>query len=140
MNGSTSSKRVALDSNLFIYHFEDNPQFSLYTSKIFQQLSRGEIKAITSVISITETLSYPLPKRVINEITEAFLNLSNLGFIEVDQRIAFEAAKIRREYGFRLPDSIQLATAIEGKAKAFISNDKRLRKFKKLKIILLNQI
>ncbi len=137
MNGKDKIKKVTMDSNIFIYHFEENTEFVPFTRKIFQALFLKNLKAITSVVSIIETLSYPSPQKVINEIKEAFLTLPNLEIIEVNQAIAIKAAWIRREYGFRVPDSIQLATAIINKAHAFISNDQRLKKFKQIKIILL---
>lgn len=140
MNGITNFKKVALDSNLFIYHFEDNPKFVSFTDKIFTNLFEGILRATTSVISIIETLSYPAPRKVIKEIEDAFLRIPNLEIVGVDQQIGIEAAKVRRKYGFRLPDSIQLATFLQSKSQAFITNDRRLKQFKELKIILLTEI
>lgn len=140
MNGIGNHKRVALDSNLFIYYFEDNPEFAPTIKKIFDKIINGSISAITSVISITETLSYPSPEKVIDGITETFLNFPNIIIMDIDQQIAFEAASIRRKYSFRLPDSIQLATAKLNKAQVFISNDQRLKQFKELKVILLTDV
>lgn len=140
MNGIGNHKRVALDSNLFIYYFEDNPEFAPTIKKIFDKIINGSISAITSVISITETLSYPSPQKVTDGITETFLNFPNIIIMDIDQQIAFEAASIRRKYSFRLPDSIQLATAKLNKAQVFISNDQRLKQFKELKVILLAEI
>ena len=68
------------------------------------------------------------------------LDIPNLEFISIDHRLALEASRIRRKYGFRLPDSIYLATAIFGKADAFVTNEEKLKKFKDLKIILLKDI
>lgn len=140
MNGIGNLKRIALDSNLFIYHFEDNTEFAPHAERIFERLIQNSLKAVTSVISIIETLSFPSPPRVVREITEAFLNIPNLEILEVNQTIATEAARIRREYGFRLPDSVQLATALFTKTQAFVSNDVRLKQFKELRVILLKQI
>lgn len=140
MNGIKSINLVALDSNVFIYQFESNPEFIHLTEKIFDSIGKGRLRAITSVISTAEALSYPSPPEVIKGITDGFLTLVNLEIVDVNQHIAFEAARIRREYGFRLPDSIQLATALQAKAKAFISNDQRLKKFKELKVILITEI
>ena len=140
MNGIGKIKRIALDSNIFIYQFESNPDFIRLTEKIFDSLSKGQHRAVTSVISIVEALAYPSPPEVIKGITEGFLTLKNLEITEVSQEIAFEAARIRREYKFRLPDSIQLATAKLSRAKAFISNDENLKKFKELKVILISEI
>lgn len=138
MNGIASLKFVGLDSNIFIYHFENNPDFSLFTTEVFVRLSKGSLRAVTSVISVIEALSYPASSSVIKNIQEAFDTMPNLNIIDVNYQIALEAAKIRRNYKIRTPDSIQLATALIGKAQAFITNDQRLKKFQQLPIVLLN--
>lgn len=140
MSGITNLKLIGLDSNLFIYHFEGNPEYTPFTEKILKELTLGTIKAVTSIISIIETLSYPASQKIIKDITDTFLNIPNLNICDVDWQIALEASRIRREYKFRLPDSVQLATAKLHRAKAFISNDQNLRQFKELKVILLKEV
>lgn len=140
MSGKKSLKLVGLDSDIFIYHFEDNPRFNSFTEKIFEKLLEGWTKGTTSVISLIETLSYPLSPKLVKEINDAFLSIPNLHVVDVDHDIGFEAAKIRREYGFRLPDSIQLATALQAKVQAFVTNDQKLKRFKRLPIILLDEV
>lgn len=132
-----NKKLIALDSNVFIYHFEQNPQYSLYTHKIFTKLIKGTISGITSIISAVETLSFPISKDLEKNIIEGFSTLPNFKILDVSFEIGIEAARIRRENKFRLPDAIQLATAIKGKAEIFITNDIRLKNFKEIKIILL---
>lgn len=137
MSGIKNIKLVALDSNVFIYNLEQNPQYISATDEIFNRLVLNKLKAVTSIISLTEVLSYPKIDSVVKQITEDFYNTPNLKIIEVGQEVAVEAARIRREHGFKLPDAVQLATALSAKAKAFITNDHRLKSFKKLKIISL---
>ena len=137
MSGIANLKLIGLDSNLFIYHFENNPDFISLTVKVFERLSKGTLRATTSIISVIETLSYPAPSSVIKNIQEAFATIPNLNILDVDHKIAFEAAKIRREYKFRLPDSIQLATTLVSRTQAFITNDQKLKPFKKVPIVLL---
>ena len=140
MNGIGNLKYVGIDSNLFIYNLEQSPQFVKYTDIIFNKLSLNKLKAVTSIISLTEILSYPETAKVEVQIITDFFNTPATNIVDVDRVIAVEAARIRRKYGFRLPDSIQLATALHVKAKAFITNDDRLKKFKELKILLLKSI
>lgn len=140
MSGIAKHKLVGLDTNIFIYHFEDNPQFATYAQLIFEELAKGKLRAVTSVISMIEALSYPSPSQVIKNIEEGFKTIPNLTIIDIDHNLAIEAARIRRSYGLRLPDSVQLATALKAKAQAFISNDDRLKAFKELPVILLSKI
>ena len=102
-------------------------------------LSTDKLKAVTSFITLTEILSVKASPAKIKELEKLFLDTPNLSTFEVNQEIAVNAAKIRRKYGFRLPDAIQLATAKLNKAKAFISNDERLKRFKELNVILINE-
>jgi len=55
----------------------------------------------------------------------------------VDALIAERAAKIRAHYQYRTPDAIQLATGVEHNATLFITNDKRLKSFSALTILVL---
>lgn len=68
------------------------------------------------------------------------MEIPNIRSIDVNERIALEAACIRRSYGFRIPGSIQLATALYTNAEAFITNDKRLSNFKELQVKMLREI
>jgi hypothetical protein len=58
----------------------------------------------------------------------------------LDQDIAEEAARLRAFHNIRTPDSIQMATAIIGKASFFLTNDIRLPSLPNLKILLLDDL
>lgn len=139
MSGISNIKLVGLDSNIFIYQFEEHPEFSKSTNIIFEKLAKNKLRAVTSITSLIETLSYPSPPGVIIKIQEGFA-IPNLTVAVVDEQIGLETARLRREYGLRLGDAIQLATAKIAKVQAFITNDKRLKQFKELKIILLKDL
>jgi len=140
MNGIGKYKLVGLDTNIFIYHFEDNPQFSPYTQLIFEELSQGKFQAVTSIISVIEALSYPSSSQILKNIEEGFKTIPNLTILDIDHNLAVEAARLRRKYRIRLPDSVQLATALSSKAQAFITNDEKLKKLKELSVILLSNV
>lgn len=140
MNGIKNIKLIALDSNIFIYNLEQNLSFIQYTDLIFTKLISKKIKAVTNIVSLIEILSYPETGKVQLQITQDFYSTPNLSVFEIDQATALETARIRRLYKFRLPDAAQLATALINKAGIFITNDNRLRTFKELKVMLLNEV
>lgn len=71
--------------------------------------------------------------------TNAFIStFPNLGLREIDQNIAHLAAKLRARYGFKTPDALFLATALEEKAEAFITNDVRLKGIENIEIVLIS--
>ncbi|MEK7525259.1 MAG: PIN domain-containing protein [Patescibacteria group bacterium] len=127
-------KKIALDSMVFIYHFEQTPAFCGRVREILLAAREGESKLITSVISVVEALVAPkysqLPE-VVRGIKQFFEEAEFLEVIDLGEQIAFEAARLRRENkSLRTPDAIQLATAIIGGADVFITNDRKLRNLK----------
>lgn len=140
MSGIAKLNFVALDSNIFIYFFESNPEFAKHINQIFEALLKNKLQAVTSIVAVIEALSYPSPPEVVTGIKEGFATLPNLRIVDVNKEIALEAAGIRRKYGFKLPDAVQLATALSVKAKVFITNDQRLKPFKNLKVLSLKEI
>lgn len=134
-------KKLALDTNIFVYFFEENFQFVQFVKPIFDRLSDDKMEAVTSTISLTEALSSKkLSYAGIKVLKGAFLSVPNLTILDVNQEISIEAASIRRMLGFRLGDAIQLATARFSRAKAFITNDQRLKAYKKVKVILISEL
>lgn len=133
-------KIFALDTNIFIYHFHRYPKFTELADNLFLYLEKRNIRVATSVISLIELLSFKAIDEKIKELKEAFNTTPNLAIYAVEDDIADRAAKIRRKYNFRLPDSIQLATALYSKAQVFITNDRGLKRFKELPIFLLSEI
>jgi len=133
-------KLVGLDTNIFIYHFRNDPQFMDKTDLIFKFLEDRRVRAVTSIITIAELQAFRAPEKVLQDIRESFLSTPNLITVDVNQEIALASAEIRREYKFALADAIQLATAIDAKAQTFITNDKRLKLFKRLPVTLLTEI
>jgi len=134
-------KLIALDTNIFIYYFESNKIFGRKAKLIFDQLTANKLKGATNVTALAELLSSPkLNKKAAKETENLFLSVPNLEIYQVDENIAIESAQIRRKYGFRLLDAIQLATAKLAKAQAFISNDEKLKRFRSLNVLLITEI
>lgn len=132
---------IGLDSNVFIYQLHSNPIFGpTVKEQVFTPLMSGDLKAATSVITFIEVLALQVPVSKIGNLKELLLRMSNITFLDVNQEIAMRAAEIRRGYGFKLPDAVQLATALSAKAKAFITNDRELSAFKKIKVLSLKEI
>lgn len=133
-------KSIGLDTNIFVYYFQKNPQFGPIVKNLFQYFSKSKTEVITSSISLTELLSVKAPPILIDTLQQEFLSIPFLKIIPVSNDTAIEAARIRRDYNFSLPDAIQLATALHAQAKAFITNDDRLKRFKDLKVVILSEL
>ncbi|TCL62078.1 PIN domain-containing protein [Hydrogenispora ethanolica] len=64
----------------------------------------------------------------------------NLTLVEVGDRVAELSAKIRAEYGLKVPDAIFVATGILNQADFFVTNDKQLKIVNKPKVLILEDI
>ena len=131
---------IGLDTNLFIYFLEGNPQFGLAAKKVLKSLTKSGNRGVTSIVSLLELLSVDKNEAEIDNLEGLYLEIPHLTTLDVDQTIALEAARIRRVYGFRTSDAIQLATALTSKASKFITNDERLYSFKEIQIQLLSEL
>jgi len=105
-------------------------------------LSENSIKGLTSIITVTEVLTAPFKEKK-DELVEYYLNIFSqtpqLSILLPFFQTSIEAAKIRAEYNFNTPDAYQLALAKEAGCKSFLTNDKNLKKFKRFKILILDE-
>ena len=131
---------IALDTNIFIYYLNRTSIYHSQAEELFKKLQSGEFKAVTSILTLTELLSFSISEQGLKILERYFSDIPNTKLMEVNFEIATKAAKIRREQGIKLVDSIQLATALSAKAQVFITNDQKLKQFKKLEVLLLEQI
>lgn len=51
---------VGLDTAPLIYYVESNPTYLSYIDPFFEALDRGEIRAITSIVTLIETTVQPV--------------------------------------------------------------------------------
>ena len=130
-------RTVGIDTNFFIYYFQKHPRFGPIVKDVLNLFSEHQTMLTTSVLTMTELLSFKASEALVVRLERDLMLLANLQLTEVTNKIAREAARITRKFRFNLVDAIQLATAIKNNAEVFITNDKKLQRFKKLQIILL---
>lgn len=114
---------TALDSNIFIYWLERNPDFFRKSAEIVKRIHSGEP-------GYCSTLVYAEIFRGNSTSFEALASIQNLVFIPMDTRIAQLAGQLRHEHKIKAPDAIHVATAITAGAKRFITNDKELTRLR----------
>jgi predicted nucleic acid-binding protein len=134
---------VGLDTAPLIYFIERHPKYLPFVYPFFESVQRGEIRVVTSTLTLTEVLVHPY-KRSDRQLAEQYsallLSARNVSTLSVTPEIAQEAARLRAMFGFKTPDSIQLATARVARATAFLSNDSALRPIPGVELILLDQL
>ena len=137
----TPSQSLALDTNILITAF-NNPKGK--SGKLLEKIKEISPQVFISTIVFEEFLVEIYKKNLEKDLAgyEDFITGGGLFIVvNVDRQIARRAAQLRASYSsIRAPDAIHLATALESKAKIFITADRRLpRKINRLKIEVISE-
>jgi predicted nucleic acid-binding protein len=119
-------KLIFLDTAPVIYYMERHPTFFPLVQPIFESLSDGDLQAVTSPITLAECSIVPYRQGLLElqqDFADALVRNESVIFRITDELIAIEAVKMRVKYRLKLPDAIQIATAIVSNCDAFLTND-----------------
>ena len=119
-------KRYLLDSNIIIYHLNNN---DIVKEFLFENIDNSCI----SVITYIEVLSFDFPSIQSKNITKALLE--SFEIIDTCRDIAIQSIQNRKHKKIKLPDNIIVSTAQINNLTLVTRNEKD---FKSLEINLLN--
>lgn len=108
-------KRVCLDTAPVIYFIEEHKTYLPIVEPVFQAITKGEVEAVTSTITLLEVLVMPLKRKEVKlaqRYKEILLHSKGLSTRLLTHDISEKAAELRAKYTIRVPDAIQLATGI----------------------------
>ena len=71
------------------------------------------------------------------EFKQMMREFPNIETYDLNYNLIDRIIDLRIKYNIKTPDAIHIATAIENKADAFITNNKGLRKIKEIKVVYL---
>jgi predicted nucleic acid-binding protein len=132
--------RLGLDTSIFIYHIQADSPFSGAADQVLDRLKLSSATGVTSVLTLTELLvkPYQLGRSDLAVRYEVLVRaIPNLAIVDTDAGIARQAAALRAAYQLRTADAVQVASALEHGATAFVTNDIRLRRITRLSVIVL---
>lgn len=135
-------KVVFLDTAPLIYFIEKNSHYLDVVKPVIELIVSQQAKGMTSTITLLEVLVLPLRegnKKLAEKYKTILLSSNDLETCEISNAISERAAIIRAKYGFKTPDSLQLATAIMRKADYFLTNDTALKQVNEIKVIILEE-
>lgn len=99
------------------------------------------MNAFSSVITITEVLPKPIEngdEKPAAKFAESLKHGENITITEISESIAEAVGKLRGRYTFlRTIDAIQVSTALDVGADAFLTNDKKLKQINEIKVLVL---
>lgn len=142
----TDFKKAFVDTAPFIYFIESSVHNLQYHEKVKEFFKYGydnDKEFVTSVITMEEYFVFPYRNKeyLFIDMFNRLVETTNMEMIEINEEIAKKAAQIRAEYrGFKAMDALQLATACQLKCDLFLTNDKRLRQFKEIKCVTIEEL
>ena len=121
--------KVFWDTNLFIYFIERHPTYYPQVLALYQKCRARGDQLLTSALTLGEVLAQPLRSGHGNLMLEYKALLQDSGsftLVSFTERCAGWYARIRADLGFRQPDALQVACALDAGARLFVTNDQKL--------------
>jgi len=134
-------KGVVLDTMVFIYLFEDSPQFGAVSEFILEQGRLGKFESIITPITAAELMVKPLQNKrydLADRYRLALRSMQNVVPVAFSFETGLLAGSLRAKYGLPLPDMIQVASAMRSKTPTLITNDKAMEQIGEAEVFLLS--
>jgi predicted nucleic acid-binding protein len=131
---------IGLDTAVFIYFVEEQGDFLPLVEPLFVGVDAGRWTAVTSSLTLLETLIVPYRVGDIQlaERYEALLSRSRgLRLVDLDRPLLRTAAQLRAALPLKTPDAIQIAAALRSRCTAFVTNDRKLPTIPDLRVLQL---
>ena len=126
---------VLVDSAPIIYTLEANAGFSARYAPLFSRHAQGEITLAISTVTIAEVLTGPL-KAGEEALAKRYRAVfESWQVVELTCDIAESAARLRGKYGLKLPDAIQVASALAINADALVTHDRDFSNVRGLQVL-----
>lgn len=133
--------RVYLDTNVFIYFLDRNPDYFPLVAPIIEAVESGLILGCTGDAAIAEILVKPYQSGNLELVAniKAFFRIENFLSICPHDAETFDlASQLRAKYNQKFIDALHYATAIQAGCKFFITNDSGIKSNDFLEVILLS--
>ncbi len=136
-------RRLALDSNLFIYLFEAAGSQARTCSALLDAAEATGTTLVVSALALAELAVGPAVAQaevVAERYQDAIRSIWHLDIVPLSADIAVDAGLLRGRTGCSLADAIHLATARQAGATAFVTNDRRVRHLPQLEVVQLAEL
>jgi predicted nucleic acid-binding protein len=131
--------KVYLDTNVFLAAYESVGIRSDHAFWILWAIERGEIRAVTSEITLAELLPGPVENgddALVDAYKQILSDGPHMEVLPITRDTLIETATLRAgRPGFKLPDAIHCATALRTACSAMVTDDRRMPKNLGLRIV-----
>ncbi|MBL8187987.1 MAG: PIN domain-containing protein [Acidobacteria bacterium] len=140
---SELGQRIYFDTNVVIYAVEGFADYADQIQALLKAMSIGEIVAVTSELTLAETLVKPLKDQnvAIQRAYRRFLIPTAAFEIKpISRNILETAAQWRATSKLKLPDAIHLATCLSERCDSLLTNDDAFKSLNLTQIKMLSDV
>ena len=119
--------RIVVDSAPIIYLLEDHPVFASRYAPLIERAEARHYELVISTVTLAEVLTGPLrvgDEALAETYRAALTSPPTWRVLDLNADIAHRAAQIRARSRLRLPDAVQLATALATSSIALVTHDR----------------
>jgi predicted nucleic acid-binding protein len=138
-----SGQRVYLDTNVFVYFLDRNPDFFAVVEAIIEAIESGLIIGYTGDAAIAETFvsPYQTDNLALAASFKAFFKTEDFLSIQPHDAETFDlAAQLRAKRGLKFIDALHYATAIRAGCKFFVTNDGGIQSSEVLEVVSIKKL
>jgi predicted nucleic acid-binding protein len=135
LEGLPAGALLLVDSAPVIYYAEIHPKWEPRFKPVFDAHEAGRFQLAITTIAIAEVLTGPL-KSGDEALARRYLSIfESWRRVGLDFDIAQSAARFRASLRLKLPDAIQVASALKINADALVTHDRDFSRLKALRVI-----
>ena len=127
INALPRGGRVTVDSAPIIYFLESHPRFAPRYAPLFERAEAGDYQLVIATVTLAEVLTGPLRtgnEALAQRYRHALTAQPTWRIADLTASIAHRAARLRGLFKLRLPDAVQVATALETSSIALVTHDR----------------
>ena len=119
--------RVTVDSAPIIYFLEGHPHLAARFAPLFERAEAGDYELVIATVTLAEVLTGPLRtgnEALAQQYRRTLTAQPVWRLTDLTASIAHRAARLRGKFRLRLPDAVQVATALETASIALVTHDR----------------
>ena len=119
---------VLVDTAPWIYILEDHPVWASQFVGLFEAAERGRLQLALTTVTLAEVLAGPFKAKQTALAKRYEKALGRYHVVPLSAQVAVMAAQLRVQYRLKLPDAVQLASALDIGAAALVTHDRDFSK------------
>jgi predicted nucleic acid-binding protein len=126
--GLSDGATVLVDTAPWIYVLEDHPAFAPSFTSLFEAAELGRLQLALTTVTLAEVLAGPFKAKQTALAKRYEKALGRYQVVPLSAQVAVMAAQLRVQYRLKLPDAVQLASALDIGAAALVTHDRDFSK------------